>query len=70
MEKKLKQENDFSEGSITKNILSMAVPVTIAQAVQLMFGESGIVPAAFVAILLNVILPKSKPANEETSKDE
>ena len=34
------------------------------------FGESGIVPAAFVAILLNVILPKSKPANEETSKDE
>lgn len=38
MEKKLKQENDFSEGSITKNILSMAVPVTIAQAVQLMYN--------------------------------
>ena len=38
MEKKLKQEHDFSEGSITKNILSMAVPVTIAQAVQLMYN--------------------------------
>lgn len=25
-----------------------------------MFGESGIVPAAFVAILLNIILPKDK----------
>jgi xanthine/uracil permease len=32
-----------------------------------MFGESGIVPAAFVAILLNVILPKNKA--EETVKE-
>ena len=30
------------------------------QAVQLIFGGSGIVPAAFVAILLNVVLPKDK----------
>ena len=30
------------------------------QAVQLIFGESGIVPAAFVAIILNVILPKDE----------
>ena len=37
------------------------------QAVQLMFGESGIVPAAFVAILLNIILPKDKA--EETVKE-
>ena len=37
------------------------------QAVQLMFGESGIVPAAFVAILLNIILPKNKA--EETVKE-
>lgn len=30
------------------------------QAVQLIFGGSGIVPAAFVAIILNVLLPKEK----------
>ena len=28
------------------------------QAVQLIFGGSGIVPAAFAAIILNVVLPK------------
>ena len=50
--------------------VSPAILEHTPQAVQLMFGESGIVPAAFVAILLNVILPMSKPANEETSKDE
>ena len=32
------------------------------EAVQLIFGGSGIVPAALVAILLNIILPKDKPA--------
>jgi NCS2 family nucleobase:cation symporter-2 len=32
------------------------------QAVQIIFGGSGIVPAALVAILLNIILPKDKPA--------
>lgn len=30
--------------------------------VQLVFGGSGIVPAAMVALLLNIILPKDKPA--------
>lgn len=30
------------------------------QAVQLIFGGSGIVPAAFAALLLNIILPKEK----------
>jgi NCS2 family nucleobase:cation symporter-2 len=30
------------------------------QAVQLIFGGSGIVPAAFVAILLNILLPKDR----------
>ncbi len=30
----------------------------LPQALQLVFGESGIVPAAFVAIILNIILPK------------
>ena len=30
------------------------------QAVQLIFGGSGIVPAALVAILLNILLPKDK----------
>ena len=32
------------------------------QAVQLIFGGSGIVPAAMVAILLNILLPKEKAA--------
>ena len=32
----------------------------LPQAVQLVFGGSGIVPAAFVAIILNVLLPKEK----------
>jgi len=32
------------------------------QALQLICGESGIVPAAFVAILLNVLLPKNDQA--------
>ena len=32
------------------------------QLVQLVFGGSGIVPAALVAILLNIILPKEKEA--------
>jgi xanthine/uracil permease len=36
--------------------------VNTPQAVQLIFGGSGIVPAALVAILLNLILPKDKPA--------
>lgn len=35
----------------------------LPQALQLVFGESGIVPAALVAILMNVLLPKEK---EET----
>ena len=30
--------------------------------VQLIFGGSGIVPAAFVAILLNIVLPKEEKA--------
>jgi NCS2 family nucleobase:cation symporter-2 len=29
--------------------------------VQLIFGGSGIVPAAFMAILLNLVLPREKP---------
>ena len=33
-----RSEKDFSQGSIVKNILSMAVPVTIAQAVQLLYN--------------------------------
>ena len=32
------------------------------QAVQLICGESGIVPAAFVAIVLNLLLPKDDKA--------
>lgn len=35
----------------------------LPQAVQLIFGGSGIVPAALVAIILNVAIPKEKPNN-------
>lgn len=35
------------------------------QAVSLIFGGSGIVPAAFVAVLLNIILPKDKAEVKE-----
>ena len=38
MEKNKRQDRDFSRGSMVRNILSMAVPVTIAQAVQLMYN--------------------------------
>ena len=38
-----------------------AVLAGLPQLVQLIFGGSGIVPAAFVAILLNVLLPKDAP---------
>lgn len=40
-----------------------AVLAGLPQAVQLVFGGSGIVPAAFVAIVLNILLPKEKTAN-------
>ena len=37
----------------------------LPEAVKLVFGGSGIVPAAFVAIILNVVLPKDKEENVE-----
>lgn len=37
-----------------------AVLAQMPETIQLVFGGSGIVPAAIVAILLNVILPKDK----------
>ncbi len=41
------------------------------QAVQLIFGGSGIVPAAIVAILLNILLPKDdKDVNKDIKKEE
>ncbi|MFR8316538.1 MAG: uracil-xanthine permease family protein [Catenibacillus sp.] len=43
-----------------------AVLAQLPQNIQLIFGGSGIVPAALVAIILNVILPQDKT---ETSKD-
>ena len=45
-----------------------AVLSGLPQAVQLVFGGSGIVPAAFVAILMNVLLPKEKILGQETTK--
>ena len=38
MNNKKNVEHDFSKGSMIRNILSMAVPVTIAQAVQLLYN--------------------------------
>ena len=38
------------------------------QAVKLIFGGSGIVPAAMVAILLNILLPKEKAAVKSAEK--
>ena len=46
--------NHWKSGTVV-TILAQA-----PQAVQLIFGGSGIVPAAFVAILLNIVLPKDK----------
>ena len=42
-----------------------AILAQTPQAVQLVFGGSGIVPAAFVAIILNIVLPKDKEENVE-----
>lgn len=42
-----------------------AVLAQLPQAVSLIFGGSGIVPAAFVAILLNLLLPKEKEKAKE-----
>ena len=37
-----------------------AVLSGLPQWIQLVFGGSGIVPAAFVAIIMNILLPKEK----------
>ena len=42
-----------------------AVLAGLPEAIQLIFGGSGIVPAAFVAIILNICLPKEKKVKEE-----
>ena len=41
-----------------------AILTGLPEAVQMIFGGSGIVPAAFVAIILNVCLPKEKNVEE------
>lgn len=41
-----------------------AILAHLPQVFQLICGESGIVPAAFVAIILNIILPKDKPVEK------
>ena len=43
-----------------------AILAQTPQAVQLVFGGSGIVPAAIVAILLNIVLPKDKPEKAQS----
>jgi xanthine/uracil permease len=42
-----------------------AILAQLPEAVQLIFGGSGIVPAAIVAILLNIILPKDEGDQEQ-----
>lgn len=46
-----------------------AVLAHLPQNIQLIFGGSGIVPAALVAIILNVVLPKDK-ADTSTDKQQ
>ena len=41
-------------------VSSRAVLSGLPQWIQLVFGGSGIVPAAFVAIIMNILLPKEK----------
>ena len=60
-ENELSKQADVAMNPVTNG------PLVDESLVQLMFGESGIVPAAFVAILLNIILPKDKA--EETVKE-
>ena len=38
----------------------------LPETVQLIFGGSGIVPAALVAIVLNIVLPKDKNSSENS----
>ena len=38
-----------------------AILSQLPEAVRLIFGGSGIVPAAFVAVVLNLCLPKDRP---------
>ena len=45
-----------------------AILNALPQGIQLIFGGSGIVPAAVVAILLNIILPKEKEEVKEEAK--
>ena len=53
------QATDKSVNEATRVLFPLA---NTPQAVQLIFGGSGIVPAAMVAILLNILLPKEKEA--------
>ena len=41
-----------------------AVLAGLPEAVQMIFGGSGIVPAALVAIILNICLPKDKEVDK------
>ena len=45
-----------------------AILTNLPQVLQLICGESGIVPAAFVAIILNVILPKDQSVEQADNK--
>ena len=51
-------------GNLTPLLIIMGANMSILaqapQAIQLIFGGSGIVPAAMVAILLNIVLPNDK----------
>ena len=58
----------FAHGAVKEHnvpgpcLIHRNIPAQAPQALQLICGESGIVPAAFVAILLNVLLPKNDMA--------
>ena len=47
-------------GSIDVFRKCSACPIHLPQLIQLIFGGSGIVPAALMAIVLNIVLPETK----------
>ena len=46
-----------------------AVLVGLPEAITLIFGGSGIVPAALIAIILNIVLPKDEKTEVEMAEE-
>ena len=48
---------------------NMSILAQAPQAIQLIFGGSGIVPAALFAIILNIVLPKDEKTEVEMAEE-